>query len=468
MTDLNSVSTGSNVEEKPKGRRASRARRAILVSAALVIVLGIAGFVAVDRSGDTARQGTIATGHYWIDVSVGQDHMLGIDQLGNAWAWGKNDRGQLGDGTTTAHAGPVMVSGGHKFQMIEAGGKFSVGLDKQGKIWSWGKNSLGQLGDGTQTQRLTPVRTGDKNYISISAGVDHVVAIRDACNPQPVSPCNYKGDGWGSNASGQLAIYESDLNGALKEIGCPASTTPWAYVLTPTELGFGSDDSHLFEVLSAGANITVGLEKKDLDSYDGRLLAWGDNQRQALGMPFRNNQEHSHYTCDMTYVPNSTFPLAGTSAFRTNQLFTSIAAGENGYMLRRKYDEQYFVVGPEAADAAAINIHSSNGYPTRGLGSYTAGAITAGVNKDPITAGVYKGGGGVEVDFGWHSIVMPHTFFTKVRTFQASSNAGSSADTEFQRFAAIDSLGQIWTFDEWVNDNTRDSEVVPTLVADPS
>ncbi|AKL73138.1 Regulator of chromosome condensation (RCC1) repeat [Actinobacteria bacterium IMCC26256] len=130
MTDMNGVSAGSNIDDKSSGSRASRMRRSILVSAALVIVLGVAGFVAVDRSGDTSRQGTIATGHYWIDVSVGQDHMLGIDQSGNAWAWGKNDRGQLGDGTTAAHAGPVMVSGGHKFQMIEAGGKFSVGLDK--------------------------------------------------------------------------------------------------------------------------------------------------------------------------------------------------------------------------------------------------------------------------------------------------------------------------------------------------
>lgn len=48
MTDLNSVSTGSNVEEKPKGNRASRARRAILLSAALAIVLAAAGFVAVN------------------------------------------------------------------------------------------------------------------------------------------------------------------------------------------------------------------------------------------------------------------------------------------------------------------------------------------------------------------------------------------------------------------------------------
>ena len=50
MTDLNSVSTGSNVEEKPKGHRASRARRAILLSAALAIVLAAAGFVAINSN----------------------------------------------------------------------------------------------------------------------------------------------------------------------------------------------------------------------------------------------------------------------------------------------------------------------------------------------------------------------------------------------------------------------------------
>ena len=50
MTDMNGVSAGSNIDDKSSGPRASRMRRSILVSAALVIVLGIAGFVAVGRN----------------------------------------------------------------------------------------------------------------------------------------------------------------------------------------------------------------------------------------------------------------------------------------------------------------------------------------------------------------------------------------------------------------------------------
>ena len=50
MTDLNSVSAGSNIDDKSSGSRASRKRRSILVSAALVIVLGVAGFVAINSN----------------------------------------------------------------------------------------------------------------------------------------------------------------------------------------------------------------------------------------------------------------------------------------------------------------------------------------------------------------------------------------------------------------------------------
>ncbi len=139
MTDMNGISFGSKFEEKPRGDRASRARRMRMVATALLFVTGVAGFISVGRSNEPSRQGTINGGHYWKDVSVGANHMLGIDQSGNAWAWGENDRGQLGDGTTPTHTAPAMVSGGgYIFKSIEAGDSFSVGLDTADKIWTWG------------------------------------------------------------------------------------------------------------------------------------------------------------------------------------------------------------------------------------------------------------------------------------------------------------------------------------------
>ena len=50
--------------------------------------------------------GTDAT---WASVSLGTVHSLALRQDGSLWAWGYNDRGQLGDGTTTNRAVPVPV-----------------------------------------------------------------------------------------------------------------------------------------------------------------------------------------------------------------------------------------------------------------------------------------------------------------------------------------------------------------------
>lgn len=38
------------------------------------------------------------------------DHSMVIDKDMNLWAWGQNNRGQLGDGTTTQRTSPVQIN----------------------------------------------------------------------------------------------------------------------------------------------------------------------------------------------------------------------------------------------------------------------------------------------------------------------------------------------------------------------
>ena len=42
--------------------------------------------------------------------------------------------------------------------MISAGGSHIVALKSDGTVWAWGHNEQGQLGDGTTTNRSTPVQ----------------------------------------------------------------------------------------------------------------------------------------------------------------------------------------------------------------------------------------------------------------------------------------------------------------------
>ncbi len=143
-------------------------------------------------------------------VSCGGDNLGGGYCLvraadGSVWAWGSNDLGQLGDGTTTGRTIPFQVPGLSGITRVLAGtiatsmavsgsgvlytwgggsgraapedarvpgalggwtdvkdmaAGFGFALAKRadGSVWGWGTNSSGELGDGTTAQRNTPVR----------------------------------------------------------------------------------------------------------------------------------------------------------------------------------------------------------------------------------------------------------------------------------------------------------------------
>jgi len=93
-------------------------------------------------------------------IAVGILHSIAIDYKGQVWGWGYNQQGQLGDNTNlNSRKTPVSVHGGKKtFCRIASSGNHTLAVDMYDHIWAWGSNDKGQLGDNTTIQRLTPVR----------------------------------------------------------------------------------------------------------------------------------------------------------------------------------------------------------------------------------------------------------------------------------------------------------------------
>ena len=95
-------------------------------------------------------------------LTAGFNHSCGLTTGGNAYCWGSNSEGQLGDGTTTDRLIPVPVTGGLIFASLVLGDRHSCALATTGGgAYCWGENFFGQLGDGTTTARSEPVRVSD-------------------------------------------------------------------------------------------------------------------------------------------------------------------------------------------------------------------------------------------------------------------------------------------------------------------
>jgi alpha-tubulin suppressor-like RCC1 family protein len=112
--------------------------------------------------------------------------VLGTD--GSVWAWGNDTLGQLGNAPAAAPVTrPVNTIGaGSGITQISAGLVNMVALKSDGTVLAWGSNQFGQLGNGTTTSAAGPVRvTGLTGATQVAAGAEAGFAVHV---PQPVPP----------------------------------------------------------------------------------------------------------------------------------------------------------------------------------------------------------------------------------------------------------------------------------------
>ena len=142
----------------------------------------------------------VSGGLTFVSLSAGSGrHSCGLVFNGAAYCWGENTFGGLGDGSTTSRPSPVAVIGGVVFAELKAGGftGHTCGLTDTGIGYCWGDNQRGQIGDGSTTDRLSPAAiAGNLVFADVDAGFRHTCA-RTTDN---TLYC------WGSGDAGQLGI----------------------------------------------------------------------------------------------------------------------------------------------------------------------------------------------------------------------------------------------------------------------
>jgi urease beta subunit len=261
-------------------------------------------------------------------VATGPQNSAAVLSDGTLWTWGRNQSGQLGNGSTATADRPVQIGSG--FAQVAVGGTYMVALKTDGTLWMWGAVQLRsqalnetrpvQVGSGFAQLMTSDTASktdgsiwywGDvKQLFEVSAGGD----VLDRLPPGYLQMVNNPNTTLGNSYYGNALFVLGD--GAILSIASsklintsPALTNGlvWKYgygYTGPVDRGFvqvalGSrsaagvkDDGTLWQwkesevpvlvgggyrQVAKGARHTVALKT------DGTAWAWGANERGQLG-----------------------------------------------------------------------------------------------------------------------------------------------------------------------------------------
>jgi alpha-tubulin suppressor-like RCC1 family protein len=177
-------------------------------------------------------------------LNVADTHTLVLTQTGKVYGWGDNQYGQLGDGSAQSKPEPtatvLTALAGKTVSFLSAtGGYHSFVITTDGLLFGWGRNDLGQLGDGTQISKLTAVPilgllTG-KTITNVVSGADHTIVYTTESKAYAMG-----GNGFGQ--AGNKSIGGAISNGAVESIAM--NELFWSIGLWPTKIYAGAQTTY--------------------------------------------------------------------------------------------------------------------------------------------------------------------------------------------------------------------------------
>ncbi len=180
-------------------------------------------------------------------IAIGASHTCALMTNGSVLCWGANNRGQLGNNSTSQSLVPVAVFGmGSGAVAIGAGDAHSCLLKNDQKMWCWGRNDHGELGNGTTTDSLVPT-------VVLGLSAIEKIAVNGWNSCAVDSGAAYC---WGDNSFGQIGDNTTNSRNV------PAMV-----------FGLSSE----VEMIAKGFYHTCSIKA------DGSAWCWGDNSYGSVG-----------------------------------------------------------------------------------------------------------------------------------------------------------------------------------------
>jgi len=265
-------------------------------------------------------------------VVAGDYHTVVLKEDGTLWATGRNNKGQLGNGSTTDSSSFIQVQANVKDIFAKNLRTFIIKEDNS--LWSTGHNDYGQLGIGNTTDRnsFIQVQSGVKN---VELGNYHTLIVKE------------DGTLWatGKNTSGQLGTGNKinqntflQVNTNVKSVAVSSHytfvikddntlwATGWNYYGT---LGSGNTtDSNVFiHVQSNVKSVVVGGNHALIIKEDNTLWITGSNAFGQLGTDTFNDAS----TFQQVQSNVKTIVATADRSFIIKQDGTLWATGKNDY-----------------------------------------------------------------------------------------------------------------------------------------
>lgn len=218
-------------------------------------------------------------------VSVGKTHACALVNA-NAYCWGDNRRGQLGNKSTTSSSAPVAIDvsdgsalRGKEIVDISAGEYFTCALGSDGTVACWGEGDNGRLGLGgtADKNRPTAVNLSGKKGISLARISGSAMCVLAANNLSTSASGTGYPFCWGRGMGYQQSVPSNSMTRLYPVTTTSCATPPssentvYSDALSPVQYS----DSQMFSSVDIPTNgddtYATGL------ATNKRAYYWGNN-----------------------------------------------------------------------------------------------------------------------------------------------------------------------------------------------